>query len=111
MAALANGVMHVLETALLAASPSPPPPAAFLQTVAAAAAAFVGTEVPQRNERLKEAAVRALLALAAGGGGAEGEGEFTVITLSLSSSLMAVFRGLKEQWGGQEGGRRLRVVR
>lgn len=108
MAALANGVMHVLNTAL--AAPSSPPPAAFLQTVADAAAGFVGTDVPERNERLTEAAVRALLALAAERGGVE-QGEFTVITLSLSSTLMAVFWGFQEQWGRQEGGRRLRVVR
>lgn len=110
MAALANGLLQALDAAL-----SPPTtttttttPTGFLQRAADAAAAFAGTEVARRNERLTEAAVRALLARAR-----EGDGAFTVLTLSLSSTLMAVFRGLKERWSQQkqQEGRRLRVVR
>lgn len=110
MAALANGVLDVLDAAL-----NPPTNdgenATFLARVEAAAAAFVDSEVPARNARLVEAAVRALWALVPPPAQEE-KGEerpFTVVTLSLSSTVMAVFRGLLRE--GQERRRALRVVR
>lgn len=119
MAALTNGVSDVIDAAL--SSHSPPPPNndhahSLLERVSAAAAAFVERELPARNARLVEAAVSRLLALvpAAAKEGEGEEGGLTIITLSLSSTLMAVFKGLWEQQAqGQQGQQRgtMRVVR
>lgn len=104
MAALRNGVMNVLDTAL---SPSPSSSSSsLLQSVTEAVAAFVERDVPTRNARLVEGAVQTLLGFAQE---EEGQKPFTVITLSLSSTLMAVFEGLHKHLQQQQQGRRRRL--
>ena len=102
MAALASGV---IESILSSSSSSPSTPTAFLHQVSAAAAAFIETSVPARNSQLQVAAVEALRALAPAQ--EQGHGPFTVITLSLSSTLMAVFRALRAEGPSEQ---RMRLV-
>jgi hypothetical protein len=127
MAALPNGVMDVIDPILS----SPPPPTtttmedgdttprfALLDQVATTAAAFVESGIPARNAQLQEAAVQALLALMPPHPPPSEEQEeasplpfrplpFTVVTISLSSTLMAVLGALR----AREPARPMRVVR